>query len=115
MTNCVSYQVALQLKAAGFPKPHQLMSSNVQVFVYNTTYQRPILWPYLAGISKIKSDEIFAPTISDILPLCNEGKVTPDIWYSDHEKAFICDSFQRCRSTNIHDAAALAWLHQNQK
>lgn len=109
MNNCVSYQIALELKAAGFPEPHQLMSSDVEVWAYNPSsinsdlYQLPL-----------KEPNIFAPAISDILPLI-KGRVIADPYgmgfcaesWHIHSKMFI--------SKNIHDAAALAWLHENQK
>lgn len=108
MSHCVSFEIALKLKAAGFPPAWQVMSSDVKVWAYNPSsinsdlYQLPL-----------KEPNIFAPTISDILPLI-KGRVIADpygvgfcaeCWHI-HSKMFI--------SKNIHDAAALAWLHQNE-
>ena len=107
MNNCVSYQVALELKGAGFPEPHQLMSSDVEVWAYCMSYTAKITrLPFVK-----KYDYLFAPTISDILPLIENATI-----YHYSSDGFICDLARtRHRSNNIHDAAALAWLHQNHK
>lgn len=111
MNNCASLEIALKLKAAGFPEPHKLMSKAIRVFVYNTTYNT---WPYETGLPLKRSDEIFAPTISDILPL-----IDADVFYSNGYKCFCVDirhtNGEFIKSPNIHDAAALAWLHQNER
>lgn len=110
-TNCVSYEIALKLKAAGFPEPHQLMSSDVEVWAYN-----PNISCRDAVIAPLPLFEphIFAPTISDLLPL-----VAEDVFFSSLQGDFVCDLTKTkdklFRSTNIHDAVALAWLHQNKK
>lgn len=105
MNNCVSYEIALKLKAAGFPEPHQLMSSDVQVWAYAQRYSLLVRLP-------LSEWHLFAPTISDILPLI-AGSV-----YQSPGNDFICDMMhfhgQIFKSKNIHDAAAMGWLHQSQ-
>ena len=109
MSHCVSYEIALRLKAAGFPEPHKLMSSDVAVWAYGMTYT--------AKLTRLPFDKeydyIFAPTISDILPLCG-GEVLADAFGN----GFYCDSVRIngkvFQNNNIHDAAAIAWLAQNE-
>lgn len=110
MNNCVSYEIALKLKAAGFPEPHQLMSSDVVVWAYNPniSFRDALIAPL-----PLFDPHIFAPTISDLLPLF-KGRVIADPYGMGfcadaghiHSKVFI--------SENIHDAVALVWLHENQ-
>lgn len=108
MNNCVSYQVAWQLKEAGFPEPHHLMSSDVEVFAYNPAISQSHAWLITLPLFDY---HVFAPTISDILPLIENATI-----YHYSSDGFICDLARtRHRSNNIHDAAALAWLHQNHK
>jgi hypothetical protein len=110
MNNCVSYEIALQLKEAGFPEPHQLMSSDVEVWAYGMSYTAKLM---RLPFGK-EYDYIFAPTISDILPLTGA-----EVYASHYGLGFICDTMringEIFRAENIHDAAALAWLHQNKR
>lgn len=110
MNNCVSYEIALKLKAAGFPEPHQLMSSDIEFYAYNPR----LSWikPWIITLP-LCDYHVFAPTISDILPL-----IAGSVYQSPVGNYFACDMMhfhgQIFKSKNIHDAAAMGWLHVNQ-
>ncbi len=103
--NCVSFEIALRLAAAGFPEPQ---NTKQERFCYGA-----IGYALHYMVAPEMGVWIAAPTISEILPLI-KGRVIADPYGMGfcadaghiHSKVFI--------SENIHDAVALVWLHENQ-
>lgn len=103
MSHCVSYEMALRLKAAGFPQPEPT-PDNPKYFFYSNRGKS--LFYTLAMPNTLF---IFAPTVADILPLLPGLHVWHNC-YKFQAEIFGTSFF----GNNIHNVAALAWLHQNE-
>ena len=102
--NCVSYEIALRLKKAGFPADE----TEREKWLYNSN--GVAVWTFTATPRAM----IYAPTLADILPLLPEFNLKA----ADSEFGFFCyrlDPAKARWATNPHDACALAWLALNEK